>query len=155
MKIFKTLLQMAMLSLVLVAITGCSHQNSKADINALKENIINVTLNSFEITSDTNVVQAGAVTFKATNIDVVTHEMLVIPVNIVKTKAKVDTFILPYDRMVSRVPEDEIESLGEVADIAGRTNGEVTLDLKPGTYMLICNLVAHYESGMRTLITVQ
>jgi uncharacterized cupredoxin-like copper-binding protein len=30
----------------------------------------------------------------------------------------------------------------------------LTLDLKPGRYVLICNLATHYQSGMHTELTV-
>ena len=30
----------------------------------------------------------------------------------------------------------------------------LTLDLKPGTYLLVCNLPGHYAAGMWTVLTV-
>lgn len=148
MKMLKVLLQMSVLGLLVLSVAGCGGGNASASTQGVKQNVVNVTLNSFVITPDITTVPAGSVTFKAKNIDVVTHEMLVIPT----VNGKID---LPYNKAISRVFEDKIESLGEVPEIEGGTSGEVTLDLKPGTYLLICNLVAHYESGMRTLITVK
>lgn len=59
-----------------------------------------------------------------------------------------------YDKSVLRLNEDALGSLGEVADIEGGQSGEVTLDLAPGTYLLLCNLPVHFQAGMWTKLTV-
>ncbi len=145
-RIMKVVLMASMLSLLVLAVAGCGG-NVAASTKGAKATNVNVTLVSFVITPDVTTIPAGKVTFHAKNIDVVEHEMLVIPV----MKGALD---LPYDKTIARVPEDKINSLGEVPEIEGGANGEVTLDLAPGTYLLICNLVGHYDSGMHTLLTV-
>jgi len=37
---------------------------------------------------------------------------------------------------------------GEKEDIVGGTEAKLTLDLEPGTYLVICNLPDHYGRGM-------
>ncbi|MDH4306619.1 MAG: cupredoxin domain-containing protein [Acidimicrobiia bacterium] len=44
--------------------------------------------------------------------------------------------------------------IDEVEDIVGGTSTELTLDLAPGTYLLICNLPAHYAAGNWSEFTV-
>jgi uncharacterized cupredoxin-like copper-binding protein len=143
----KVLIQASMLGLLVLTAAGCGG-NAAASTQGAKQSTVNVTLTSFVITPDVTTVPAGKVTFKAKNTDTINHEMLVLPV-------VNSAFQPPYDKTISRIPEDKIESLGEVADIESGTSGEVTLDLKPGTYLLFCNLVAHYESGMHVILTVK
>jgi uncharacterized cupredoxin-like copper-binding protein len=146
-RMFTLLLQFSVLGLLVLSVAGCSSGNAMASTKGADGTTVKVSLVSFKITPDITTIPAGKVTFKATNIDSVKHEMLVIP-----TLTGIN---LPYNKAISRVFEDKIQSMGEVAEIEGGTSGEVSLDLKPGTYVLICNLVAHYESGMHTLITVK
>ena len=109
---------------------------------------VNVTIKSYDITPDTLVVPAGKVTFHVTNADPsLTHEMLVV-------HAQGKSFALPYNFNVSRVIEDQINKPGEVPNIQPNSSGDVTLDLPAGRYVLLCNLVGHYEAGMHTLIDV-
>jgi uncharacterized cupredoxin-like copper-binding protein len=50
---------------------------------------------------------------------------------------------------------DETGDLGEAEDIAAGASKSVTLLLKPGHYVLICNLAGHYQVGMHTAFTVR
>ncbi|MBX0326489.1 cupredoxin domain-containing protein [Oscillochloris sp. ZM17-4] len=147
-RLLKTVIMASMLGLMVLAVAGCGG-NASAGPVAPKESTVNVELVSFSVTPDVTTVPAGKVTFRAKNVDVVTHEMLVVP--IVNAAA---ALTMPYDKTISRIPEDKITSLGEIPEIDGGTSGEVTLDLAPGTYILFCNLVSHYESGMHTVLTV-
>ena len=53
-----------------------------------------------------------------------------------------------------RVIEDKINSLGETEEMQPGASKTLTLDLKPGTYLLICNVAGHYAAGMWTVLTV-
>ena len=44
--------------------------------------------------------------------------------------------------------------IDEVENILAESRALLVVDLSPGTYLLICNLPAHYESGMWTYLTV-
>ena len=50
---------------------------------------------------------------------------------------------------------------GEIEDIEVGASQELTLDLEPGAYVLICNIYdeaeqeAHYQEGMRSALTVE
>jgi len=89
-------------------------------------------------------VPAGKVTFTLKNTGTVKHEMVVL---------KTDT---PYDQLTvdkdNKVSEDT--SVGEVSELDAGKTGTVTLDLKPGKYVLVCNIAKHYEMGMRAPFTV-
>lgn len=93
-------------------------------------------------------VKAGKVTFEVSNTskDSV-HEMVVAAVKGKNGK-------LPYIGSESRVDEDHIADLGEVSELEPGKSGSLTLDLKPGKYVLFCNVPGHYMDGMWTTITV-
>ncbi|KEO55028.1 hypothetical protein TP2_16660 [Thioclava pacifica DSM 10166] len=94
-------------------------------------------------------VTAGHVAFKVTNDskDMI-HEMVVSPI---KETGKP----LPYDADLDKVIEDDAGHLGEVAELDPGQKGGLTLDLKPGQYILYCNIPAHYGAGMWTVLTVK
>jgi uncharacterized cupredoxin-like copper-binding protein len=91
--------------------------------------------------------KAGEVTFKVTNGSKETvHEMLVVP-----APANGE---LPYDAQEAKFDEDKAGSLGEVEELEPGKSGELTLNLKPGKYLLSCNVANHYANGMWTMFTV-
>ncbi len=94
-------------------------------------------------------VPAGEVTFNATNTskDLV-HEMIVIPL-VHPGKP------LPYSKGDARVKEDKAGAIGEVSELDPGKSGKLTLHLKPGKYLLICNVANHFASGMWTRFTVK
>jgi uncharacterized cupredoxin-like copper-binding protein len=61
---------------------------------------------------------------------------------------------LPFDAKHDRVIEKRIRRLGEIADLAPGKTGKLTLNLKPGTYLLFCNQPGHYKDGMIAKVTV-
>jgi len=62
---------------------------------------------------------------------------------------------LPYDEASSRVKEDQIGDLGEVSELEPGQSGSVTLTLKPGTYMLFCNVAGHYQAKMYAVLHIK
>jgi uncharacterized cupredoxin-like copper-binding protein len=97
---------------------------------------------------DTKAATAGEVTFKVTNASKETvHEMLVVPAP--------EDGRLPYDEKEAKFDEDGAGSLGEVEELEAGKSGELTLNLKPGKYMLSCNVANHYANGMWTTFMVK
>ena len=93
-------------------------------------------------------VPAGKVNFEVTNTStVLVHEMVVAPIEKVGEP-------LPYDANADRVLEDEAGHLGEVAELEPGKSGALTLDLKPGEYLLYCNVPMHFSGGMWSVLTV-
>ena len=62
---------------------------------------------------------------------------------------------LPYDKAGNLVDEDAAGHLGEVSELEPGKKGALKLTLKPGTYILYCNVPGHYALGMWTLLTVK
>lgn len=101
------------------------------------------------VTADAETVPAGEVTFEVTNAskDAI-HEMVVSPV---RDPSKP----LPYDKAMMRVDEEAAGHLGEVSELDPGKSGALRIDLKPGTYILYCNVPGHYALGMWTLVTAK
>ena len=101
-------------------------------------------------------VPAGRVSFVATNVGSIDHELVILPV--------------PDGQIVGTRPIggdgtiDESGSLGEASNscsagtgdgIAPGSSGWVTVTLARGRYELVCNLPGHYAAGMYAQLTVQ
>jgi uncharacterized cupredoxin-like copper-binding protein len=97
---------------------------------------------------DPATVKAGPATFEVKN-DAVSeeHEMLVVRLKSPDQK-------IPLNTKKHRVDEAKLKSLGEVSDLKPGASGEMQADLKPGTYLVFCNLKGHYEAGMVSTLTV-
>jgi uncharacterized cupredoxin-like copper-binding protein len=107
------------------------------------------SISGMEMRTDTTSVKAGRVTLEAVNRskDLV-HEVLVVP-------APSDGKQLPYDIKTNTIIEKRVHSLGEISELKPGAHGTLTLNLKPGTYLLLCNQPGHYKSGMRTKLVVE
>jgi len=100
------------------------------------------------ITIYQHTIKAGPVTFEVKNNSEKTiHEMLVLPIKDTNTP-------LPYIKNENRLDENKTNSLGEVSELDPGKSGTLTLTMKPGKYLLACNVPGHYASGMWTLLTV-
>jgi uncharacterized cupredoxin-like copper-binding protein len=101
---------------------------------------VKATLHEMHLNVSARRVPAGKVTFVVRNAGTVEHELLVIP----WPKAGKLT--------VASFRADEGESLGEVPELKPGKTGRVTLELRPGRYLLICNVAGHYQLGMQAAI---
>jgi len=103
---------------------------------------VSVSLSSYRVEADKTNAKAGKVKFTANNKETRdVHELAVLKVN----------------------GPDDFENLGEVEDIDPGKGGDVTIDLKPGKYLLACliapgeagSTVDHFQQGMRLDFTVE
>ena len=91
----------------------------------------------------------GKVKFQVTNSSkTVIHEMILSPVaDVSKT--------LPYIDKDNKVDEEASIHLGEVSELDPGKSGALIVDLKPGKYILYCNIAGHYMAGMWTTLDVK
>ena len=75
------------------------------------------------------------------------HEMVLVKLNSPGQE-------IPVDSKKHRIEESQLEALGEVAGLKPSDTGSLQATLEPGTYMLLCNIKGHFESGMATKLTV-
>jgi uncharacterized cupredoxin-like copper-binding protein len=93
-------------------------------------------------------VRPGPVTFKVTNLaSQIIHEVIV-------ARLPEGTEKLPYDETTALVKEDSLQAFGALKEIEPTRTAAMTVTLKPGKYLLYCNLPGHYMAGMWTVIEV-
>ena len=97
---------------------------------------------------DQKTVSAGPAIFKVHN-DAAGEEHEMVLVRLKSADAKI-----PLLTEKHRVDEKQLQSLGEVEDLAPGADGQLKADLEAGTYLLLCNLKGHYEAGMQAVLTV-
>jgi uncharacterized cupredoxin-like copper-binding protein len=103
-----------------------------------------VTLSEFKVSPSPKSVSHGKVTFTVKNKGHMEHELVVMKTT--KSASK-----LP----VSGSRASDKGSVGEVEDIGAGKSKKLTLNLKKGHYVLICNIPGHYKGGMRSDFTVK
>ena len=87
---------------------------------------------------------AGVVSFQVTNTSKDTiHEMIVVYLD---DPAKPLLFVAKDNKL----DEDKSGYKGEVSELDPGKSGTFTAVLKPGKYLLVCNVAAHYAAGMWT-----
>jgi uncharacterized cupredoxin-like copper-binding protein len=106
---------------------------------------VTVTMDDFSLTATPGTSSAGDVTFAIQNDGPSTHEFVII-----RTDDAPDA--LPVENGL--IPEDQIDLVDEAEDIAPSTNTSLSANLEAGSYVLVCNLPAHYEEGMYAAFTV-
>lgn len=105
-------------------------------------------LSEFEVSLSADTVPAGTVTFRLMNDGAVVHNFRVI-----KTDLAADE--LPVDEAAFTVDEDQVDVLASGGNLDASTQEKVTVDLAPGSYVLVCNIPTHYDAGMHTAFTVE
>jgi uncharacterized cupredoxin-like copper-binding protein len=119
------------------------------------ESTVDVTLQEFAVTPSSSSVDAGSVTFDASNDGPEDeHELVVI-------RTDLDPTALPTDENGAVDENGEgIEVIGEIEEFPPGESRSATFDLESGNYVLICNIYdeeeqeAHYAEGMRTTFEV-
>jgi uncharacterized cupredoxin-like copper-binding protein len=109
--------------------------------------VVNVDLGEFFVTPEVGEIEAGSVTFNASNVGAIPHELAII---------KTDT---PADELpVADAKVDEGaagEEIGRIAEFDAGLTVAGTFELDAGTYALICNIPGHYDGGMFVEFTVE
>jgi len=117
------------IALIFISIAALSAQASSKDPQVVKIKLWDQG-STMGITTDDSSVKAGKVTFAVENDSKsLVHEMLV-------------------------VKEDKVDDLGEVSELEPNQTGTLAVNLKPGHYLLVCNMPGHYKMRMFTQLTV-
>jgi uncharacterized cupredoxin-like copper-binding protein len=117
---------------------GGSHSGSGGDVA--------VTLKDFSVTATPATFASGEIAFAIDNQGPSAHEFVII-------RSDDEPEQLPVENGL--VPEDQVDLVDEAEDIAPGTNTTLTVNLDPGSYVLVCNLPAHYEQGMHAAFIVR
>ena len=108
---------------------------SAATIAAAAKGKIYVQLGDYWVAPSVATVRARKVTFYATNVGKVPHELMV------------ERMPIKFD---SPMHPTEDAALGMIEDMDAGQSGRMTLNLAPGRYMLFCNVTGHYAAGQHT-----
>jgi uncharacterized cupredoxin-like copper-binding protein len=132
-------------AVALLGAVACSSSSSTASSAGSDTGGVSATEKDFSIDLATSSAPAGSVTFNISNQGPSAHEFVII-----KTDDAPDA--LPVKD--NTVEEDKIDVVDEAEDIAPSTTATLTTDLEAGSYVIICNIPAHYEQGMHAAFTV-
>ena len=150
---------LAVLSILVLALVaaGCSSSNDdKNEGNSVPatggnssgnaNSVVNVEMTSFAFKLDKDSVPAGQVTFHVKNSEENSHEMKLV-------KTDLDAKKLPT-KSDQTVDELQLTVVGKVQPEANQSQ-DLTVNLTPGHYVVLCNLPGHYASGMAANFTVK
>lgn len=115
---------MVVAALVVTACGGGGGQQTGGQQRATTGGAVNVSEKEWVIQLSTATVKAGTVKFVIKNEGTIEHNFVIQGANV------------------------------EVDTIAPGSSKEVTAQLKPGTYTVVCNIPGHEEAGMKVTITV-
>ena len=91
----------------------------------------------------------GNVKFDVTNLaSNLVHEVLI-------SRITDENQLLPFDQGRNKVDTENLQTLGSVSEIDPNKTASITLDLKPGKYLLFCNVAGHYMAGMWAVIEIK
>lgn len=105
---------------------------------------VSVTLSEWKLIPSVKSVPAGKIRFRVKNAGALEHELVVL---------RTDTHhhALP----VKGGKAVETGALGGIEDMQPGETRSVTLRLKPGRYVLFCNLLGHYRAGQFAALRVR
>jgi uncharacterized cupredoxin-like copper-binding protein len=143
----------AMAAMLLMTGAAVAQDTEDGSTEAAAGAVVNVTLQEWAVLPDTSSVPAGSVTFNAENIGPMDPHELVI----VRTDLAASDLPTREDGAFDEEAEGA-EVVAEIEEFDPGTTESLTLDLEPGHYVLLCNLVeeedgemeAHYQMGMWT-----
>lgn len=108
---------------------------------------LEVAMNEYAYVPPAAKTTAGPVNVSAPNDGALPHELVI-------AKTNADPSKLPTTSDGS-VDEDALDVPGEVPEVGAGETGTATIDLKPGKYVMFCNIPGHYAAGMYGTLTVK
>ena len=112
---------------------------SAATIAQAAKGEVYVQLGDYWVAPSVASVRSGKVTFYATNVGKLPHELMV------------ERMPIKFD---SPMHPTEDAALGMIEDMDAGQTGRMSVTLAPGTYMLFCNVTGHYAAGQHTVFHV-
>jgi len=104
---------------------------------------VGVVLSEWKLVPSATTLRAGKVTFRVKNDGAIEHEFVVL-------RTDSHHHALPVKKAVAV----ETGRQGEIPKIVPGQERSLTLSLKPGKYVLICNLLGHYKAGQYAALRV-
>lgn len=136
----------AMLAASASALVGCADSSS----SAAKATTIDVTVHDFGIRISRHAVPAGTVVLHATNRGPSTHEL-----NVDLTRYAAGKIPLQSDGITANETATGLHRVDSIEQLNLHHTGDLTVTLRPGRYVLWCNLEGHYLGGMHETFDVR
>ena len=132
-------LAVAMLVVYAVALVGCDGAPS----STAKATTIDVTMHDFGIRVSRRTVPAGTIVLHATNRGPSTHEL-----NVDRSRYTAAKIPLQTDGITANESAKGLHRVDSIEQLNLHHTGDLTVQLRPGRYVLWCNLEGHYLGGM-------
>jgi uncharacterized cupredoxin-like copper-binding protein len=124
---------------------GCSPHSSTA-----ARSRINVRMSDFSIEVSRHSVPAGTVDLHVTNDGPSTHE-----INVDLTRYAAAKIPLQADGLTAAEDARGLHRINSIEQVNLHRTDDLKVDLKPGRYVLWCNLEGHYLGGMHATFDVR
>jgi uncharacterized cupredoxin-like copper-binding protein len=134
----------AVLGVMSVVAIGCGGSDG-GDGEPSGDGVV-VEMEDFSLDAAPGTHAAGPVAFEIRNGGPSVHALTVI-----RSDAAADA--LPVENGL--IPEGQVDVVDEETDIPPGADATLSTNLEAGSYILVCNLPAHYESGMYAAFTVE
>lgn len=109
---------------------------------------VDVTENNYSIALSTSDIGSGTTAFDVTNTGPSLHEFVVLKTNLPADR-------LPLEQNSSVITDRHgVTTVGQIQNIQPCSTKTLTVDLKAGRYVVICDLPGHYSMGMRAPMIV-
>ena len=126
-----------------VLLAGCG---SGAGASATAQ--VNVTERDFHIGLSSSTVHAGAVRLRIHNGGADAHELIVAPGRAGSLPLRLDGFTVNEEAIASSEP-------GSITPQLPGGTESLVVNLRPGRYVLFCNMEGHFMAGMHTTLVVR
>jgi uncharacterized cupredoxin-like copper-binding protein len=123
------------------AVSGCGGTSSSRGVR-----VVDVVERDFKIAVAENHLEAGTVIFQADNKGPDAHELIIVRDN--------GQLPLRADGMTVNEKGLEKQIVGTLEPGPSGDIRDLRVDLKPGRYVLLCNMYGHYMGGMHSAIEV-
>ena len=136
-----------MLAIAAALVVGCTAAAAPvAPVAVAKGGTVNATLTDMKIVVDRTSIPSGLVTFVVKNNGAVVHELVVIQTDVAQDKIAMN--------MDEAGKMDETGNVGETGDVGTGESKTFSVTLPAGHYVLMCNEIGHYGSGMHMTFMV-
>ena len=134
-----------LLVLAVAATTGCS-SSTGAGANGSR---VDVTVKDFDVVTSRKTVPAGTVDFHITNHGPSTHE-----INVDRTRYSTGYIPRQRDGLTADESAAGLRRIDSIEQLNLHDDQDLIVRLRPGRYVLWCNLEGHYLGGMHETIDV-
>ncbi len=125
--------------------TSSSSSKTAASSSGSGESELTVALSEWSIKPSAPAAKGGKVELKVTNNGATPHELAIVKTDVAHDK---------LEKAAGIVDEAKYKPLARTKQLNGAQSEELSVDLTPGKYALICNVSGHYDLGMHTAFTV-